>query len=173
MNDLNYSPTHLKIKKIEKKMLISELIPPESIKTHLEAEDKEELFEELVDLLVNANSLNIRNNILSAIREREAKGTTGIGGGIAVPHAKIDSITRPMAVIGISKHGIDFEATDGKPANLIFLIITEKANSAEHLKILQQIAKLAKHTDFVQKVISANDAKATHKVICDFEDEEG
>ena len=105
-------------------MLLSELITEDSIKIGLEAEDREEVFEELMDLLVNINNnTSKREEFLSAIRKREEQGTTGIGKGIAIPHAKLNNISTNYGVLGIKREEIDYPSADKGPVHLIFLLI--------------------------------------------------
>ncbi len=153
-------------------MLLSEYITPESIKINLEAEDKEEVFEELIDLMVNTYNIPDREPLLEAIRDRETKGTTGIGGGIAIPHAKSGIIERSYVVLGISGIGIDYQAKDDEPVNVVFMMVTQESNPNEHLQILQKIAKLSKSDDITQKFIDCGSAKEVHKLIADYEEQE-
>jgi PTS system fructose-specific IIC component/PTS system nitrogen regulatory IIA component len=153
-------------------MLLSELITPDCIKIGLEAEDKEEVFEELVDFMVNVHDIPERETILDALRVRETKGTTGIGGGVAIPHAKSGIIDRSYVVLGISNTGIDYQATDNEPVFIIFLFITQESNPGEHLKILQKIAKLSKDNEIIESLKDASDEKQVHKIIVDFEEQE-
>jgi fructose-specific phosphotransferase system IIA component len=153
-------------------MLLSEIITAECIKLRLESDDKEEVFEELIDLLVNHHNVDERGPLLDAIRERESKGTTGIGGGIAIPHAKSKNAGKPMVVLGISDEGIDYQAMDNEPVYIVFLMITQESNPTEHLKILQQIAKFTKDESFVDRIRSAASPKEVHNILTDFEDQE-
>ncbi len=153
-------------------MLLSEYITPDSIKIGLEAEDKEEVFEELIDLMVNANNISNRKPLLDAIRERETKGTTGIGNGIAIPHAKSGIIEQSYVVLGISEIGIDYQAKDDEPVFIVFMMVTQESNPNEHLQILQKIAKLTKDENAVEKLKDATSAKEAHKIMADFEEQE-
>ncbi len=153
-------------------MMLSELIKPECIKVSLESEDKEEVFEELMDLLVNVHHISDRNPLLNAIRERESKGSTGIGNGIAISHANSKTIERPYGVLGISENGMEYNSADNKPVHVVFLLITQENNPTEHLKILQRIAKITKDPRFLDSLIKSKNIKEAHKLIVDFEEQE-
>jgi PTS system fructose-specific IIC component/PTS system nitrogen regulatory IIA component len=152
-------------------MLLQELFTPSRIKVNLESEDKEEVFEELVDLLVRSFHLEgKRDAILEAIREREQKMSTGIKTGIAVPHGKTGSIEGTFGVMGVSKKGIDYGALDGEPVYLIFLLVSSADESGQHLKVLKKVASLIEYTDFYKKVLETETAEKAHAVLKQFED---
>ncbi|GAB4366768.1 MAG: hypothetical protein Kow009_03570 [Spirochaetales bacterium] len=152
-------------------MLLQEMFTPSRIKIPLESEDKEEVFEELVDLLVRSYRLDgKRDAILEAIREREQKMSTGIKTGIAVPHGKTDAIEGTCGVMGISRMGIDYGALDGEPVYLIFLLVSSTNETGQHLKILKKVATLLEYTDFYTKVLEADSPEKAHAVLKQFED---
>jgi len=98
-------------------MRLRDLIDESVVKVGLESLDKEECFEEMIDLLVRAERLADRAGALEAIRQREAQGTTGIGQGVAIPHGKHASISSLTAALGVSADGIEFDSIDGDPAH--------------------------------------------------------
>ncbi|MCX7788804.1 MAG: PTS sugar transporter subunit IIA [Spirochaetes bacterium] len=152
-------------------MLLQELFTPSRIKVNLESEDKEEVFEELVDLLVRSYHLEgKRDQILEAIREREQKMSTGIKTGIAVPHGKTNAIEGNVGVLGVSHKGIDYGALDGEPVYLVFLLVSSMNESEQHLKVLKKVASLIEYTDFYTKVMEADTAEKAHAVLKQFED---
>jgi len=149
---------------------LRELFPPARIKTGLEAEDKDEVFEELVDLLVTQYRLSSRDEVLEAIRRREEKMSTGIKRGIAIPHAKTPFTKGVIGVIGISRAGIDYQSLDGEPVHLLFLLVSSEADAGLHLEVLKKIALLVENPDFYEAAIAAPDAEAVHKAIARFEE---
>ncbi len=152
-------------------MLLQELFTPSRIKVNLESEDKEEVFEELVDLLVRSFHLEgKRDAILGAIREREQKMSTGIKTGIAIPHGKTDAIEGILGVMGVSRTGIDYGALDGEPVHLIFLLVSSLDESGQHLKVLKKVASLIEYTDFYKKVLEMDTAEKAYAVLKQFED---
>ncbi len=129
-------------------LLLQELFVPGRIKCHLEAEDKSEAFEELVDALVTHYSLDCRDEILDAINRREAKMSTGIKKGIAIPHAKTAFTRGVIGVLGISDRGIDYESMDGEPVRMLFLLVSSEEDAATHLSVLKKIALLVENPEF-------------------------
>lgn len=121
-------------------MKLLELLDARVVKVGLESEDKEESFEELIDLLVRAGKITDRDAALDAIYRREEMRSTGIGKGVAIPHGKDESITTIVAAAGTSEKGIEFEAIDGKPVHLVFLVLAEMNNPGPHLQTLSEIA---------------------------------
>lgn len=150
--------------------MLRELFTPARIKTRLEAEDKDEVFEELVDLLVTQYRLSSRDEVLDAIRRREEKMSTGIKRGIAIPHAKTALAKGVIGVIGISRTGIDYQSLDGEPVHLLFLMLSSEADAGLHLAVLKKIALLVENPDFYEAAMAAPDAEAVHRTIVRFEE---
>lgn len=123
-------------------MKLIDLLDEKVVKVGLVAEDKEEAFAEMIELLVQAGRIEDRDRALQAILAREAMATTGIGSGVAVPHGKEASVKTLTAALGISKKGIEYDATDGEPVYLIFLVLAEQNNPGPHVQCLGEIARL-------------------------------
>ena len=151
-------------------MFLHDLFPPEFIKVDLEAVDKEEAFEELVDHFSQAAHVNSREEILKGLREREAKMSTGIQKGIAIPHGKTPAIDKVRGIIGISKKGIDYDSLDGKPVYLLFMIIAPLDSSEVQLRILKRLAEMLENPQFYIDLQSQSDSVGAYKVICKYED---
>jgi nitrogen PTS system EIIA component len=149
---------------------LQDLFVPARIKCRLEAEDKAEVFEELVDLLVSQYRLDSRDAILEAIRRREEKMSTGIKRGIAIPHAKTRFTKGVIGVLGISPQGIDYESLDGEPVHLLFLLVSSEEDAGSHLAVLKKIALLVESPDFYGQVMKAEDPERVNKVIRSFEE---
>lgn len=156
-------------------MILGKIFSPSMIKVPLEAEDKEEVWEELVDLFVsksgNAGNRSVTKEIIDAIRERETKLSTGIKTGIAVPHARIDSIKDICGVIGISPKGLDYESLDGEPVHAVFLLLSPCGDCFSYLRVLRRLALLMEKPDFYPSLIKERTSEGVHSVICRFEDE--
>jgi len=155
-------------------MVITDFITEEFITTSVQSEDKDELFAELVELLsrgMRTRSIDIDSEaILAAINEREEKMSTGIGHGIAMPHGKTDTVSDLCGVLGISRRGIDYEALDGEPVHIIFLLIASAANPGPHIKALQRIASLLKIPGCFDKLCEARSASEAWQILRDEED---
>jgi PTS system fructose-specific IIC component/PTS system nitrogen regulatory IIA component len=151
-------------------MFLHEVFPARCIKVDLEAEDKEEAFEEMVDQFCQATRNNAREEILKALREREAKMSTGIHKGIAVPHGKTNVVEDVFGFLGISRKGVDYDALDGEPVYLLFMIVAPPKDSEKHLRILKRLAELLENPQFYMDLLSQKDPQGAYNVICKYED---
>jgi len=151
-------------------MFLYELFPPELIKIGLEAEDKDEVFEEMVDQFCQAAKVNSRDEILEALHERESKMSTGIHKGIAVPHGKTNAIENIRGVLGISRKGIDYDALDGQPVYILFMLLAPQKDSEVHLRLLKRLAALLDNPQFYAELLAQNDPHNVQKIIKKFED---
>lgn len=103
------------------------------------------------------------DNYVEDVKAREAMSTTGIGDGVAIPHAKSSWVKVPTVIVGKSSQGIEWEALDDEPVNLVFLIVVPKDGGDEHLKILQVLAVSLMDDEFKEEILATNDKQ----VICD------
>jgi len=136
-------------------MRLRDLIDEAVVKVGLESLDKEECFEELVDLLVRAGRLTDREGALQAVLDREAKGTTGIGNGVAIPHGKHASVASLVAAVGTSPDGVEFDAIDDEPVRAVFLLIAPLDDPGPHVRALAEIARLIQTPGFYRKLTEA------------------
>ena len=135
-----------------------------SIKMDLNSKTKELALAELIESIMVLHPECDRNEMLTAIIEREKKLSTGIGNGIAIPHANCRSIASMHGAIGMSKQGIDFEALDNEPVHIIFLLtINEKANE-NHLHVLNQIFNLVR-SEYLALIKNAKNAEEIHAIL--------
>ena len=151
-------------------MFLHDVFPPEFIKVDLEAEDKDEAFEELVDHFCQADKSNVREELLEALMEREAKMSTGIQKGIAIPHGKTNAVDTVRGVLGISRKGVDYDALDGEPVYLLFMIVAPQEDSERHLRILKRLAELLENPQFYIDLQAQKDSQSAYKVIGKYED---
>jgi len=151
-------------------MFLHDVFPPQFIKVNLEAEDKDEAFEEMVDYFCQAVKSHAREEILEALRVREAKMSTGIQKGIAIPHGTTNAVDTVRGVLGISRDGIDYDALDGEPVYLLFMLIAPEKDSEKHLRILQRLAELLGNPQFSQDLQTQKDQQSAYKIICKYED---
>jgi len=151
-------------------MFLYNIFPPEFIKIGLEAEDKEEVFEEMVDLLCQNRKNVDRREILDVIRKREYKMSTGIYTGIAIPHGKSTTIDAIHGILGISRKGIDYDALDGKPVYLVFMLLAPLVDSEEHLRFLKRLALLVENPDFYSDIIAQKNPRDVNGILKKYED---
>lgn len=152
-------------------MILGQVFNPKTICVNLESEEKEEVFEELVEKVVALKPNLNRQNILNAILERESLMSTGIKEGIAVPHGKLDEIDEVMGVVGISKSGIDYEALDNKSVHLVFLLLSSKNNAEFHLRVLRHLSTVIEANGFVAELMEQTDADGVYQIICKYDRE--
>jgi PTS system fructose-specific IIC component/PTS system nitrogen regulatory IIA component len=151
-------------------LFLHEVFTADSIKIDLEAEDKEEAFEEMVDYFCQVKKSSAREGILEALRERESKMSTGIHKGIAVPHGKTNAVDKVCGVLGISRKGIDYDALDGEPVYILFMILAPPNDSEEHLRILKRMAELLENPQFYIELLSQKNTQGAYQIICKYEE---
>ena len=146
-------------------MKITEFLSKAGIKIGLQSVEKEDTLKELVDVLAEVQDIGDKKSILKALVERESLGSTGIGQGIAIPHGKTEKIKELVAVLGISKKGINFEALDGEPVYIFFLLVAPKETAGPHLKALAQISRLLRDTYFCELLRRCNTPDEVYDLI--------
>ncbi len=131
-------------------MKITEFLDPRGVKIGMQAVEKEEALVELVEALGEVKDIGDKKGIVRALIERENLGSTGIGQGIAIPHGKTDRVKELVAVLGISRQGVNFEALDGELVYIFFLLVAPKETAGPHLKALAQISRLLRDAYFCE-----------------------
>jgi len=133
-------------------MKISGLIRPSSVLLQFEAKDKKEALRKLAEKFHEVHPKVDPKHLLSALIQREELGSTGLGNGIAIPHAKSEEISEPQGLLAVSKQGVDFHALDGEPVHVFFLMAYPQNPVGVHLIVLAGLAKLLRD-DFVVGLI--------------------
>ncbi len=148
-------------------MQIMDFLSRKAIITDLKGTQKEDVIRELVEALCNAGEIEKRNRnkLVEALIARESLGSTAIGQGIAIPHAKSDSVDKLVAAFGLSRRGVDFDSLDGESAYIFFLLVAPQDSAGPHLKALARISRLLKDKYFRDTLRSSVDEKAVIKVI--------
>ena len=146
-------------------MFLASLVDRNTAKVPLEGVDKEEAIAELVELLVRAGKLPDRDAALEALYVRESKGSTGIGGGVAIPHAKQEGLEGVVLAVGVSRDGIEFDAADGELVYLVFLVMAEAHNPGPNVEVLADIGHLMQIPGVYEEMVSAGDADALVQAI--------
>jgi len=130
------------------------MISPERV-VWLSSSTKEEVLRELVDVLSTAPQVRDREALLRAILEREGIMSTGVGLGIAVPHAKIDSVSDFVIAIGISRKGVDFDALDDKPVHIVVMIAGPAGQQDRYIRILAKVVLTLKDPRVREALLNA------------------
>jgi PTS system fructose-specific IIC component/PTS system nitrogen regulatory IIA component len=151
-------------------MKLSEHFVQNGITINSGTTDKPALIEEMVNLLVEAFDLNHREEILDAVLSRESKMSTGIGCGLAVPHAKVDYVDKMYMVATSVRNGINFEAIDKEPVYLLFLIISPGNTVGPHIRALSSVSRIMADSDVRQLLIAAQTPDDFLRVLREAED---
>jgi len=150
-------------------MKLSEIIPDGAVSEDLQATAKEDVIKEMVSTLVAAGKIqeSVSKKIVKALMDREELGSTGIGSGVAVPHAKHDAITDLVCAFGRSKKGINFDALDGEPVYVVFLLLSSKSASGAHLEALAFISRLVRDDKYVRFLRDAKDIRDIRELLAE------
>jgi PTS system nitrogen regulatory IIA component len=151
-------------------MKILDVMPKEAILDDLKSQNKKGLLEELVAPLAASTGLN-SDDLVRVLMERERLGSTGIGGGIGIPHGKIKNLESLVLGFGLSRKGVDFESIDGDPTHIFFVLITPEDSTGLHLKLLARISRILKNDQFKERLLNAADQNELFEIIKQ-EDEE-
>ena len=148
-------------------MEFADILTKDQIVTDLQATNRWEAIDELIDTLVKTGKIKPENRdpITAVVKKRETSMSTGIGFGIGIPHASTDVIQEVVGALGRSKKGINFEALDDQPVNIVMLFLVPQGQFQKHLHTLANIAKLLHKADFRQALEQAPDAEAMMKVV--------
>jgi fructose PTS system EIIBC or EIIC component len=152
-------------------MKITDLLTKETMILHLQAKTKEEVIDELVAKLQEAGILRDAQAFKEAIFAREAQSTTGVGDGIAIPHAKTAAVKRPAVAFGRSDSGIDYDALDGKPSRLFFMIAAPEGVDNTHLEALARLSSMLMDSSFRAQIESASSEEEIIRLIAEKEGE--
>ena len=141
-------------------MNLSELLHPESISVDLQATEKDDAIREMISILDKAYPGQDIPTITRAVFAREELISTGIGNGIAIPHAKVEGVDSMMFALGLKKAGLDFRALDDMPVSILFMVIAPSNPEAmeQHLKVMAKISRVLKNPQFCQILINCGSA---------------
>lgn len=152
-------------------MKITELLKRDTVIMNLTASNKEAVIDELVEKLDGANRLNSKAEFKEAILKRESQSTTGIGEGIAIPHAKTKAVKQPAICFGRSVSGINYESLDGQPAHLFFMIAASEGANNTHLETLSRLSTLLMDEGFRKQLLEAKDEEELLRLFDEKENE--
>jgi mannitol/fructose-specific phosphotransferase system IIA component (Ntr-type) len=138
-------------------MKLSDYADPGLVVTHIEQGDVTDILAQLAAPLVPAGFVATADQVVSSLTAREAVLSTGIGAGIAVPHAICAGLAGPCLIIGISPSGVEFQAIDGQPVNVFFVLLSPPDHAGHHIRMLARIARLARHPEFVDALRTSSD----------------
>ena len=150
-------------------MKVYELLETNKILTGFKSEDKNDVINELVDLLKDDKRVIDLEDVRKCVFEREEKMSTGVGKGFAIPHGKTNSVEDILAAFGKSETPIEYNSLDGEPVHLIFLLIGKENLLAKHIKLLSRISRMMNNEEFRKKLVNAESKEEIQKI---FQEEE-
>lgn len=146
-------------------MELNELITESTIELDVVAKDKEDLINKMIDVLVKDGAVLDEDKFKADIYHRESLSNTGIGFGIAIPHAKSIAVKEPRIAVGVLKDNVDYDSIDGEPVNMIFMIAVNDMQSDLHLKALANLSRKLMHEDFRGKILNAKSKSEILEII--------
>ena len=146
-------------------MEVNEFINQDLIKMNLKSEDKDSVIKEMIEIMAENEIITDKEEVIKKAMEREEKGTTGVGKGVAIPHVKSSAVKRPAVAFGRSEKGIDYGSMDEKPSYLFFLITVPEESHDEHLKLLAKLSRNLIHDDFRNSLLEAKDEEEVMSVL--------
>jgi PTS system nitrogen regulatory IIA component len=152
-------------------MKINELLRREFVLEQLKAENKRDALAELVGVFSQAKMNVDSEAMLHVLLERERLGSTGIGDGIAIPHGKLSELAEMVVSFGRSREGIAFDAMDGKPVHLFFLLMAPENSAGQHLKALAKISRMLKDAHFRKNLLEAEGEEDLFRIITEKDEE--
>jgi PTS system nitrogen regulatory IIA component len=151
-------------------MAVNDLVAPQAVVPSLRVNSKRQALHELATRAAALCGRSERE-VLEVLMQRERLGSTGIGSGIAIPHGKLPRLERLFGVFARLERPIDFEALDGQPVDLVFLLLAPEAAGADHLRALARVARLLRDTQVAHKLRESRDAEALYAVLTSSPDE--
>ena len=148
-------------------MNLKSVLSIDTINLHLKGSTKEEIINELLDILVEAGKIQDREAAFKAVMEREQKMSTGMKHGIAIPHGKSPAIIDLIACIGISDNPIDFDSLDNQPCRIFILTLSPVEKTGPHLQFLAEISLLFKSAEKRQEILSVTTPEKLLKILTD------
>jgi len=124
----------------------------------LKASGKSEVLNELAGVLLSNDIVSEKTALMDKLTEREKIETTGVGHGIAIPHARTEAVSGLALCFGVSREGIDYDALDGKPVNIFFLIVSNEENKNRYIQLLARISRICRKESFREKILNSDSA---------------
>lgn len=146
-------------------MKIMDFLKKEAIAVGINASKKKDVVIELVDLLARAYPIKDKSALIKAIMNREELGSTGIGQGVGIPHAKSNAVKELIGALMVSRNGVNFDSLDGEPTHIFFLLVAPEDAAGPHLKALATISRMLKDKFLRDSIIAVKDEGALLTII--------
>jgi len=149
-------------------MLLTDLITPERIACDVDAQSKKRALEHLSEIISRTEDTISSNDVFESLLARERLGGTGVGHGVAIPHGRLKDNSHTLGAFIKLQKGVDYDAADLQPVDLLFALLVPKESTDEHLQILAQLAKMFSSEDFRQKLRNAETNQAIYQLLSDW-----
>ncbi|NLN39383.1 MAG: PTS sugar transporter subunit IIA [Smithella sp.] len=146
-------------------MRLDQIFKTEFLVESLASSNKRDVLGELIEVMIESGLKIDSAKAIDVLLQREKLGSTGIGEGVAIPHGKVSDLQELVVAFGRSKKGIDFDAIDGKPVHLFFLLLAPEGSTGQHLKALARISKMLKTPNFRKTLLEAETRNDLYKAI--------
>ncbi len=146
-------------------MNLRNVLTPETVELNLKGTTKENIIDEMLDILVKAGKITDKTAARECVLDRERKMSTGMKHGIAIPHGKTDSVTDLVACIGISNEPVDFDSLDQEPCRIFIMTLSPVNKTGPHLQFLAEISLLFKSSEKRQKILDTADKAEIIKIL--------
>jgi mannitol/fructose-specific phosphotransferase system IIA component (Ntr-type) len=152
-------------------MKLHPLLTEDTVLARLKGRSRDEVLQEMAECLRGRTAATPGQDLLEKLLAREALGTTAIGGGVAIPHCKVEGLKAPVLALGISRKGVSFQSLDGEDTHIIFLVVSHQENPGVNLRLLASVAKLVRKSGtLTPKLVKAPTAKDALRVLREEED---
>jgi nitrogen PTS system EIIA component len=141
------------------------MIRPDLVFTGLPAADRSQLLHALADRVAARSPVRDAEELYQQLWEREQAGSTGVGGGVAIPHCKLQGLEKGVIAVGLVPEGVDFAAADGAPVRLLFMVVSPSESPAEHLQALAAISRWVKSGLHGDEILSLDEPQALYKLL--------
>lgn len=148
--------------------LISKILPVENILLDAESASKKRVFERVGLLFENSQNI-ARSQVFDSLFAREKLGSTGLGQGVAIPHGRIKNLREAVAAFVKTGNPIPFDAPDGAPVNLIFVLLVPERATDLHLQLLGELAQMFSNAEFRERLLASNDPDAIHQMFTNWQ----
>ena len=146
-------------------MNLKKVLSPDTVWVDLKSDSKNGIIEEMVDRLFAAGKINDRDAVLSAVLEREAKMSTGMQNGVAIPHGKTDAVKTLIAAVGINRAGVNFDSMDGSPCMIFIMTLSPIKRTGPHIQFLAEISRLISQPAERDKLLAAKTHNDIYEIL--------
>ena len=146
-------------------MNLKKTLSPETVWVDLKADTKRGVIEEMVGRLCALGKLQDREAALEAILEREAKMSTGMQNGVAIPHGKTGSVKSLVAAVGLHRRGVDFESMDGSPSRIFIMTVSPVKRTGPHIQFLAEVSRLISRPDERERMLAAQTHAEVYEIL--------